>query len=88
MLTKTVWIHSILQAHQGTLIHVSSSLHHLCATPQCWLTATAGCHFQTPQPRGKKTTNPKPMTTTPQLFWVAFTVLDCKERHVFLLQQH
>lgn len=88
MLLKTVWIHSICQAHQGTLVHVSSSLHHpVVLHPSTGLLPQPGRLFQTPQASGKKT--PKPTTKKPPqlLYWVAFTILDCKEHHLFLQQQ-
>ena len=56
MLLKTVWIHSICQAHQGTLIHVSSSLHHPAVLHHSTgLLPQRGRLFQTPQAREKKT---------------------------------
>lgn len=57
MLLKTVWIRSICQAHQGTLIHACSSLHHpVVLHPSTGLLPQQGCLFQTAEARGK---NPK-----------------------------
>lgn len=72
MLLKTVGIHSICQAHQGTLIHVSSSLHHpVVLYPKTGIQPQQGCLFPTPQSRGKKAkANPTTTTTTNSCTWL------------------